>query len=323
MGMRICGTGSFVPARRVTNDELAETIDTSHEWIVTATGIESRHLLADGESTVDMAARAATDALESAGVEAEDLGMVIVGTSTQDYQGMPSTACILQDRLGAVNAGAFDLAAACSGFVYGIECGRALGAGRDRPILVVGADAMSRIVDWQDRNTCVLFGDGAGAVVLSPSAGDAGVLDSYLRADGSGHLALTVEGGARKPKVQWKGEDCVLRMNGRAVFNFAVRALVEVVNVLLERNDVALSDVSYVVPHQGNIRIIQAASKRLDLPVSHFFTNIREVANTSAASIPIALHEMAGKGMLSPGDTILTVGFGAGLTYGGNLIRWG
>ena len=321
--VRIASTGAYLPARRLDNHELSRQVDTSHDWIVSHTGISCRHVAADEESTADLAVRAGRVALEQAGVAPEDLGMIIVATSTADYGGMPSTACLVQHRLGAVNAGAFDVTAACSGFVYALEVGRGLAAAGGRPVLVIGSEIMTRILNWQDRNTCVLFGDGAGAVVLETHQdGFPGIEYSYLRADGSGSGVLYREGGCRLPLEQMRSLDWHLVMKGRPVFNFAVRAMVDVIEHLAAKARLSPEDIEHIVPHQANVRIIQAAAKRLNIPEDRFYLNIGEVANTSAASIPIALHEMNGKNILKRGDRVIVVAFGSGLTYGGNLLYW-
>ncbi|NLF17281.1 MAG: ketoacyl-ACP synthase III [Lentisphaerae bacterium] len=320
--VKISGVGGYLPARRVSNDELAQTLDTSDEWIVSHTGIRARHIMAADESGTDMAEQAARAALARAGVSPADLGLIVVATTTADYGGFPSNACLLQARLGAPAAAAFDLGAACTGFVYALEVARGLMlCGSGRPALVVGAEAMSRLVDWTDRNTCVLFGDGAGAAVLEVTTEpDRGILGSYLRADGTGSGFLWAGGGLRVPPPN--PEPRQAHMQGRPVFNFAVKAMAEVVLHFLETLQIAPEEVRYVVPHQANIRILQAAQKRLPIAPDRFVVTIDEVANTSAASIPLALAELDRQGRLAPGDVVLTTGFGAGLTYGGNAIRW-
>ncbi len=319
MGVRIAATGFYLPARRVGNEELARTVDTSDEWIFSHTGISARHIAAADERTSDLAYHAARRALARAGVEAADLGLIIVATSTPDFASMPATACIVQAKLGACNAGAFDMGSACSGFVYALAAGQALLAGTDRPVLVIGAEVMSRLIDWSDRNTCVLFGDGAGAAVLE-SCDQEGIVDSILRADGSGLEALTCGRGFYRGHPESDG--AFLSMQGRAVFNFAVRALVEVVHALLERNGLVLGELDFIIPHQANSRILQAAAKRLDIPSERFVNCISDVANTSAASIPIALSGLEGEGRLQRGQKVITVGFGSGLSYGGNYLIW-
>ena len=321
MNVHITGIGSALPARKVTNDELAKTIDTTDEWIVSHTGIHARHVVGPEESTASLAAQAAKEALAAAGVKPEDLGMVVLSTSTPDYGAFPCSACLVQRDIGAVNAGAFDLFAACTGFVYALETARSLMQNDPRPALVIGADVMSRITDWKDRNTCVLFGDGAGAVVLQASEQPGGIRQSILRADGKGFQALSHEGGCRTPTSgPWMG--AFLQMNGRAVFNFAVKAFEEIVRDLVARQGITIDDVRWIVPHQANVRIIEAASRRLGTGLERFYVNIGELANTSAATIPLALAQMHREGKLNAGDTIIVAGFGAGLTWGGSLIQW-
>jgi 3-oxoacyl-[acyl-carrier-protein] synthase-3 len=321
--VKISGIGGYLPPRRVTNGDLAKTLDTSDEWIVSHTGISARHIMADDQTPSDMGELAARAALERAGVAPADLGLIIVATSTQDFGGFPSTACLLQGRMGATEAAAFDLSAACTGFVYALEVARSmmLGGMGGRPALVVGVEAMTRIVDWTDRNTCVLFGDGAGAAVLETTTDEGrGILGSYLRAVGTGADELWAGGGLRLAPP--KSEPRIAHMNGRTVFNFAVRAMAEVVLHFLEDLRLEPEQVQYVVPHQANIRILQAAQKRIPIPPERFIVNIADVANTSAASIPLALAELDRSGRLKPGDLVITTGFGAGLTYGGNALRW-
>lgn len=324
----IRSVGSYVPVRRMSNDELARIVDTSDEWIQSHTGIRFRHIAADDQAASDLGREAAMLALQRARMPAEDIDLILLATSTPDHPGLPSTACIVQEMIGAHSAAAMDVIAACTGFVYALETARAfIRSGSARNILVVGSEVYSRIIDWTDRNTCVLFGDGAGAVVVC-GADESGsrIIDSYLRSKGSGAPSLLrCAGGSRKPYADTapsERRDLYLAMDGRRVYVFAVQAFSESIDTLLSRNGFTMEDVAYVVPHQANVRIIEAACKRSGYPVDKFFTNIDEYANTSAASIPIALEEMERKGLLKRGDLILTVGFGAGLTYGGNLLRW-
>ncbi|MFP4643470.1 MAG: beta-ketoacyl-ACP synthase III [Spirochaetales bacterium] len=321
----IRGIGSYAPERRVTNDELAQTLDTSDEWIRSHTGIRSRHVAAPEEAASDLAVKAATRALSEAGCDPESVDLILLATSTPDYQGLPSTASVVQHRLGCKNAGAMDLVVACSGFVYGLETARAyIRGGMSNNILVIGSEVYSRIVDWSDRSTCILFGDGAGACLLSSSDGPAGVIDSVLRSRGSDAESLyRPVGGSRSPlaKGETPGPDSYLQMDGRKVYVFAVSVLVDIIRTLLERNNISIEEVDFIVPHQANMRIIEAAAKRAGIPMEKFFTNLQEYANTSAASIPIALDQMRRDGLLNTGALILTIGFGAGLAYGGNLIR--
>jgi 3-oxoacyl-[acyl-carrier-protein] synthase-3 len=321
--------GAYVPEKRMTNEEFSGSLDTSDEWIYSHTGIRSRHLAAEDQATSDLALSAARTALERAGLRPEELQMVLVATATSDFVGFPSTACIVQDGLKAQNAAAMDITAGCTGFIYGLETARGfIASGFARHVLVIGAETLSRHIDWTDRDTCVLFGDGAGAVVLAADpdgAAGRGIIDSYIRADGSGaRLLERTAGGSRYPFDPQKTDrrDLYLKMEGRQVYNFAVRVIIETIQTLLERNRVGIDQVKYIVPHQANLRIIEASAKRSRIPLEKFYVNIDEYANTSAATIPIALNEMQEKGLLAPGDMVLTVGFGAGLTYGGNLLRW-
>ncbi|MEI6210263.1 MAG: beta-ketoacyl-ACP synthase III [bacterium] len=321
MNVHITGMGFGLPARRVTNDELAKTIDTTDEWIVSHTGIHARHIADENESSASLATLAAKMALERAGVKAEELGMVVMATSTPDYGAFPCSACLVQRDIGAVNAGAFDLFAACTGFIYALETARGLMLNDPRPALVIGADVMSRVTDWKDRNTCVLFGDGAGAVVLQASEQPGGLRHSILRADGKGFHSLYHEGGCRTPQTgPWMAAH--LQMNGRQVFNFAVKAFEEIVRDLIARQGIALEAVRWIVPHQANVRIIEAAARRLDTGLDRFYMNIGELANTSAATVPLALEQLHREGKLNSGDTIILAGFGAGLTWGGTLVQW-
>ena len=324
----IRATGSYVPERKMSNDDLSKIVETSDEWIFSHTGIRNRHLAAADEATSDLACIAARRALETGGIEASEIDLIILATSTPDFPGLPSTACIVQDMIGAVNAGAMDLSAACTGFVYALETANSfIRSGSAKNILVIGSEIFSRILNWKDRNTCVLFGDGAGAVVLSAcdEHEDRGVIGSILRSEGCGARALErTAGGTKIPYVPGKTphEDLFIRMDGRKVYTFAVRVICDTISKLLENNSVSFDEIARIVPHQANIRILEAAAKRFQIPMDIFYTNIDEYANTSAASIPLALDEMNTRGLLKRGDLIMTVGFGSGLTYGGNLLRW-
>lgn len=323
----ISGLGVYVPKRRMSNNELAKIVDTSDEWIFSHTGIRNRHIAAENEAASDLAIPAAKHALDSAGIKPEDLDLILVATSTPDYISMPSTACVVQNALGAEFAGAMDITVACSGFVYGLETAKNFVIGGARHVLLIGTEVYSKIMNWEDRNTCVLFGDGASAVVVSPASDEniSYVKDSILRSEGVGAEALVRSvGGTRKPleRNNLVGDDFFLAMNGRMVYNFAVRALSTAINEILDRNNLSLNDIKYIVPHQANIRIINAAAKRLGVNLDLFYKNMDEYANTSAASIGIALKEMLDKGLLQRGDIIVTVGFGAGLTYGANVMYW-
>lgn len=347
MAFEITGTGRAVPLRRVTNDELAKEIDTSDEWIRSHTGISARHIAGEETAASDLAIEAAKKALAmAAGLkeasastetamaeEALSLDLIILATATPDYHGVPSTACIVQNKLGAKNAGAVDLVVGCTGFIYALETAAgllSLGNGRKR-VLVIGTEVLTKFVDWTDRGTCVLFGDGAGAVVLEATAapregfGKRGLIRTILGADGSGaeHLFFS-RGGSRHPFKAGETIDkpCHVKMNGQAVYNFAVKTITETIADIFSREGISAKDVSRIIPHQANARIVQAAAKRLKIPEEKFFLNIEKYANTSAASIPIALDELNRAGKIRRGDIILTIGFGGGLTYGANLIIW-
>jgi len=317
---------SYVPLKRVSNQELAENLDTSDEWIVSHTGIKFRHIAAENEASSDLGIEAAKKVLDKAGMTPDEIDLIITGTASPDHPGFPSTACIIQDKIGAHNAGAMDLLAACTSFIYGIETAKNFIAGGSvKKVLVIGTEAISTIVDWNDRD-CVLFGDGAGAAIVCENTenNESDIIDSYLRAEGSGAKHLTRHAGGSRSTfhINAPKEDLYLKMNGRQVYTFAVRALCDTVKILLERNNVTIDDLRWVVPHQANTRIIEAAAKRLGYSVDKFFVNIDEFANTSAASVPIALDDMLNKDLLRRGDLIMTIGFGGGLTYGGNLLRW-
>jgi 3-oxoacyl-[acyl-carrier-protein] synthase-3 len=344
MAIEIIATGRAVPPRRVSNDELAKTLDTSDEWIRSHTGIGNRHIADDATATSDLAAEAAIRALEilaaqdaAAGGSTEaaalSLDLIVVATASPDFNGFPSVACLVQDRIGAKNAGAMDVAAGCTGFAYALDtAGGILTMGRKRRrALVIGAEILTRITDWNDRGSCVLFGDGAGAAILektdAPSEGPfrRGLLRSILGADGSGgEYLINRFGGTRHPyKVGQTVEQAPhIEMNGRAVYNFAVKAVTETIEQLLADEGIGVDQLARIVPHQANARIVQAAAKRLGIPEEKFYLNIEEYANTSAASIPIALDELVRAGALKRGDYVMTVGFGAGLTYAGNLFIW-
>ncbi|HOE60207.1 MAG TPA: beta-ketoacyl-ACP synthase III [Kiritimatiellia bacterium] len=321
MFVHITGTGSYLPTRVVTNAELAEKLDTTDEWIFSHTGIRSRHLGADDETTSSMAIQAGRAALEAAGVRAEELGMIVVATSTSDYQAFPSTACLVQHALGATQAAAFDLQAACTGFIYALWMVYGLMQVDPRPTLVIGAEMMSRIVDWTDRNSCILFGDAAGAVVLQTSGQSGGIRDAILRADGSGADLLYREGGARQLATgPWMHN--TLFMKGRPVFNFAVKVFDEILCGLLERSGHTFADLACVIPHQANARIVEAVARRMKVPLETFHMNVATTGNTSAASVPVALDDAVRSGKLTDGGLVVLIGFGGGLTYGGILLQW-
>ena len=318
MNSRIIGTGSHLPEKVLTNADLEKIVDTSDEWIRSRTGICSRHIAAEGELTSDLALPAAQKALQSAGVAAGEIDMIIVATTTPDMI-FPSTACILQTRLGIAGCPAFDLQAVCSGFVYALSTADLfIRDGQAKKVLVVGAEVYSRILDWHDRGTCVLFGDGAGAVVLAASD-TPGILATRLHADGSYKDKLSVPGSVCGGKV-W-GRPFV-HMDGAGVFRFAVRVFEEVAYEVLDQAGLKVSDLDWFVPHQANIRIMEATARKLGLPVEKVISTVDHHGNTSAASIPLALDEAVRDGRIHPGQLLLLEGVGGGFTWGAVLLRW-
>lgn len=315
---KIIGTGSYLPQKVLSNTDLEMTVDTSDEWIFTRTGIRQRHIAANNENTSDLALIAARRAIEAAGIAAQDLDLIIVATTTADMV-FPSTACILQAKLGIKNSPAFDVQAVCSGFVYGLSIADLfMRSGQYRHILVVGAEIYSRILDWNDRGTCVLFGDGAGAVVLAKND-TPGILSCHLHADGSHAGMLSVPGSVCGGKVSGRP---LLQMEGNAVFKFAVKVLEEVAKEALAANQLQTSDIDWLIPHQANIRIIQATAKKLGLSMEKVVTTVERHANTSAASIPLALDEAVRDGRIRPGQRVLLEGVGGGFTWGAVLVQW-
>ena len=337
MGIRILGTGSYLPEKVVSNGDIAKSLDTSDEWIYSHTGIRSRHVAGEGESVSTMAAEAARRAMAAAGVAPEEIGLVVLATSTGDYNPFPSTACVVQDLLGCRNAGAFDLQAACAGFVYALEQARGfVNFYPDRKALVIGAECLTRILDWTDRSSCILFGDGAGAVVLGNDE-PPGVASlktkahTILGADGGGADFIKRTGGCREalpispatgvpekpaprlPELTLKGHD---------VFVFAVKTLAKVSSDLCRLLGTSPEEIDRVFAHQANARIIEAVARRMKLPLSRFWLNLETTANTSAASIPISLDQAVRAGELRDGMRIVMVGFGAGLTYAGTFCTW-
>jgi len=324
---RIAGTGHYAPARILGNHDLERMVDTSDEWIVERTGIRQRHLAAEGECSSDMAAQAAKSALEAAGIAATDLDLIIVATITGDMP-LPATAVFVQQKIGArSDCPAFDIAAACAGFIYGLSIAdRFLATGGARNVLVVGVELLSRVVNWKDRTTCVLFGDGAGAAVLTPAGDDGrGLLSTHLYADGSQAAALHIPaGGSARPASHAtvdRGQHLV-HMAGQDVFKYAVRALSAASITALEANELSRDEVRWVVPHQANLRIIEAVSKRVGIGLDRFVLNIERYGNTSSASIPIALDEAARAGTIKPGDLLLMCALGAGFAWGSALVRF-
>jgi 3-oxoacyl-[acyl-carrier-protein] synthase III len=323
----ILGTGAYAPARVLTNTELALTIDTSDEWIVSRSGIRERHIAAPGEMTSDMAVHAARLALADAKLQPADIDLLVIATITPDMP-MPATACSVQHKLGlSTSTACFDLNAACSGFIYALDTACAMvGSGRYRHALVIGVEKLSSIVDWTDRTTCVLFGDGAGAAVIGASARPAvGLIGAKLGSYGNCVDLLCIPaGGSNTPAstASLASRDHFLKMKGKEVFKYAVRGMEEAARDILEQHGIAANQINLVIPHQANLRIIESIAQYLELPMERFFVNLDRYGNTSAASIPIALDEARRAGRINPGDLTLLVAFGAGLTYGSALIRW-
>lgn len=323
----ILGTGSYAPERVLTNADLTKMVDTSEEWIVTRSGIRERRIAAPDESTSDMGVQAARRALDDAGLKPADIDLLVVATVTPDVQ-MPAAACFIQHKLGLPTASAcFDLNAACSGFIYAVDTACAmLTSGRYHRALVIGVEKLSNIVDWKDRTTCVLFGDGAGAVVIGPSSvPNVGLLGTNLGTYGdSADLLCIPNGGSNAPATAASiaAGSHFIKMKGKEVFKLAVRAMDEAARDILEQHHLRADQISLVIPHQANLRIIEAISSYLELPMERFFVNVDRYGNTSAASIPIALDEARRSGRIKAGDITLLVAFGAGLTYGSALIRW-
>ncbi len=324
-GSTIAGMGLSIPPRVVTNRDLEANIDTTDEWIQTRTGIRERRVAADEVATSDLALDAAREALTAAGVRAADLDLIIVGTATPDML-FPATACLVQDRLGAKRAGAFDASAACTSWAYAVALGHAaIAAGRAERVLVIGAETLSRIIDWTDRATCVLFGDAAAAVVLRPCAPDEGFLAFHLGADGAGGpLICQPGGGSRRPASvdTVAAREHYIKMNGREVYKFAVRTIPRAIERVAAQAGIAVDDVDCFVPHQANLRIIEASAKRLGQPLERFFINVDRYGNTSSASVPVALYEAVQQGRIRPGDLVVFVAFGGGLTWGAAAMRW-
>lgn len=324
---RILGTGHYLPAKVVTNADLAQRMDTSDEWISSRTGIRQRHVAADDEATSDMATRAAADALAAAGLVAQDVDLIIVGTVTPDHH-LPATAVFVQRKLGArLNCPAFDLAAACAGFIYGLSVADAyVRTGAARHVLVVGVELLSRIVDWTDRNTCVLFGDGAGAAVVGPSDDEhRGILSTHLYADGGQAESLWIPaGGTRAPMTPelLAAREHLVHMVGKDVFRYAVKGLVSACETALGANGLAAADVDWLVPHQANSRIIEAVLHRTGIARERCFVNIDKTANTSSASVPIALDQAVRAGLVRERQNVLCCAFGGGFAWGSALIRW-
>ncbi|MGB9673347.1 MAG: beta-ketoacyl-ACP synthase III [Anaerolineales bacterium] len=321
----ISGWGMAVPETILTNQELEKIVETNDEWIVSHSGIRERHIAQDWQTTSSLAAEAAIKALEMASVHPSEVDLIIVATSSPD-QIFPATACIVQDLIGAKQAGAYDLSAACTGFVYALDmASNAIRSGSINTALVIGAETLSRFINWQDRNTCILFGDGAGAFVLESSPQEGGFLASVLRSDGSGADLLTLPaGGSKQPASQLtiKNGQHYIQMKGREVFRFATRVMAQSTLEVIEKANLSLEDIQLIVPHQANQRIIETAAKNLNISPEKIMLNIDRYGNTSTASIPIAVCEAVSNGKINPGDKIVFTAFGAGLTWGAAVVQW-
>jgi 3-oxoacyl-[acyl-carrier-protein] synthase-3 len=318
---RIAGTGSYLPANVVTNHDLEKMMDTTDEWIQERTGIKRRHIAADDESTSDLALAAANQALDMAGLTAEDIDLIIIATTTPDKV-FPGTACIVQRRLGIGGCAAFDIQAACSGFVYGLDLAdRHIRTGGAKNALVIGAETLSRLTNWEDRTTAVLFGDGAGAVVLQETD-EPGIISTHIHADGQYEDLLQVPQGVSNGYDITRAGEAFIQMNGNAVFRRAVATLDSIARETLDKNNIDKHDLDWFVPHQANMRIISAAAKKLDMPMERVIVTVDEHANTSAASIPLALDVAVRDGRIKRGELLLFEAFGAGFTWGSALLRF-
>ena len=320
----VLGTGRATPERVLTNAELEKMVETSDEWIRERTGIERRYIASSDDRNSKIAARACEQALAAANISAEQIDTIILGTVTGDVV-FPSTASYVQELIGASNAAALDVSAACSGFIYGLTLADGLiASGKSQHVLVLGSELLSRITDWTDRSTCVLFGDGAGAVLLGPAADGRGIIDTYIKSDGRlTHLLCMPGGGTNMPlEIAIAERKNFLYMEGREVFKHAVTAMAEASEHILENNGLAATDVNLFIPHQANLRIISATAKRLGVPMEKVYLNVQDYGNTSAASIPIAIDEARAKGKLQAGDLCLMVAFGGGFTWGSALVRF-
>ncbi len=320
----IIGTGSYLPEKILTNDDLAKVIDTSDEWIRTRTGIEQRHIARDDEATSDMATIAAQRAMESAGITAEDIDLIIVGTLSPDMQ-FPNTACFVQGKIGAKNAICFDIEAACSGFLFSLDTAKQfLATGTFETALIIGAEKLSTVTDWSDRGTCILFGDGAGAVIITNKTDKNRIIGTHLGSDGKlTHLLNIPGGGSINPASPQTIEDHMhfMKMTGNEVFKHAVRCMCDAIRKVLVKCDMSIEDIDWVIPHQANMRIIQAIANRFENSIEKFIVNLDKVGNMSAASVPVALDEAIKAGKIKKGDKILSVVFGGGFTWGAMIIE--
>jgi 3-oxoacyl-[acyl-carrier-protein] synthase-3 len=322
---RIIGTGSCLPEKEVTNHDIEKMVDTSNDWIIERTGIHTRRISSEKEAASDLALIASQRAIESAGIKPEDLDLILVGTFTPDSP-MPSVGNILQAKLGAVNAVGFDISATCSGFLYVLSIVDAyVKSGRYKKILAVGVDMLSKFLDWSDRGTCILFGDGAGAAVIEPSRNGSGIIDVTIGSDGTlGDILYLPGGGSRMPasrETVANGEHFI-KMNGNEVFKVAVKTMERISIEILEKNNIDPSDVDIMIPHQANVRIIQAVAKRLDMPMEKVYINLDKYGNTSAGTIPIAIDEASREGRIKEGDIVLMAAFGGGLTWASAIYKW-
>ncbi|MEX0766232.1 MAG: beta-ketoacyl-ACP synthase III [bacterium] len=321
----ITGLGRYIPRRIMTNAELEQLVDTSDEWIVSRTGIRERRIAEPDQASSDLAYEASIEALADAGVSAEEIDLIIVGTATPDML-FPATACILQDRLGAKQAGAFDVSAACTSWAYAAAVAHGyVSSGQADTVLVVGTETLSKIINWKDRNTSVLFGDSAGAVVMKPCEPGKGFLSFHLGSDGSGGPFIALPAGGSRLPASYETverEQHYLTMNGREVYKFAVRCIPRAIEEAVKRAGIDIEDVDLFIPHQANIRIIDAAAERLRQPKEKFFVNVERYGNTSAASVPVALYEAVRSGQVKEGDIVVMVAFGGGLTWASSAIRW-
>ena len=321
----ICGWGTAVPNNILTNAELSKMVDTTDEWIINRTGIKQRYIANDKETTASLGVKAAKSALDTANISPNDLDLIIVATSTPEHH-FPSTASLIQDKLGARKAGAFDMGAACTGFVYALTvAGQIIQSGSMNTVLIIGSETLSKIVNWEDRSTCVLFGDGAGAFVLQGSKVPGGILTSVLRSDGSGGDLLKVPaGGSAMPACYDSLRDNLhtITMNGREVFRFATRVMADACREVVSEAGLTMDDIDFIVPHQANVRIIEAAARNLGLPLDMFIMNMDRYGNTSAASIPLALCEAVSDNRIKPSNNLIFVAFGGGLTWGATLVTW-
>jgi len=321
----IKGSGSYTPEKILTNFDLEKMVDTSDEWITSRTGIKERRIADENTATSDLATKAALKAIEEAKVNSSEIDMIIVATVTPDMF-FPSTACFVQKNINAINATAFDISAACSGFIYGLSiASQFISSGEVKTVLLIGAETMSKVVDWQDRNTCILLGDGAGAVILGEVEDGKGILSVYTLSDGSKTNLLMVPGGGSREPISIeviKKRSHYMKMEGNEVFKFAIRGMEKSIDEALKKANLTYEDVTLFIPHQANIRIIDSLTKRMGLPKDRVFTNLDKYGNTSAASIPIALDEAIKSGRVKSGDIILMSSFGSGFTMGAAVIRW-